>query len=505
MTSPPRNPPAPTRSASVVVETSPSLRAQLRTITVAWMFGTVWLYIVTGAAWTQFARGLGVTDRLFGVFAALSYGAALFQLPASYFLDRHGGRKATFILYATISRLVWVFAALIPFVLRDVPHWWLPTLLGALLVSWATGNYSGPAWMNWMADVVPRRVRGRYFSTRARWTQPVGIVTMLVVGVVLDWAEKREALAPGTMLRVTSLLMAIAGFLGTIDIQCFTTIPDPGPRHHPLRGRFLERFWRPLQDRSFRRFLAYSFTMMLGIGFLGQYMTLLALDVIKLSNWQVNLVLVAIPLAVYSLSAGLWGRFIDRFGKKPVLVVAAALFVAGPWGWAIATAEHWIFGYLLTLVSPLAWAGTELAGLNIILDLSAPATSSQGNRRDGGSAYVAWNSVVAAIGGVLSGLAAAWVAGHLKDWTWTAPWGVQMHYHHVLLGASSLLRLAAVGWALSLTEPRATGTRDVIRTVTWELWSNVLQLVTLPATVVGRLQRWSYRIDRPRDPRKPTH
>jgi MFS family permease len=503
MTSTPRIPPASARSASVLAEAPSDLRAQLRTITVAWMFGTVWLYIVTGAAWVQFARSFGVTDRLFGVFAALSYGSALFQLPASYFLDRHGGRKSTFIVFATISRLIWIFAAVIPFVLHEVPDWWLPTLLGALLVSWATGNYSGPAWMNWMADVVPRRVRGRYFSTRARWTQPVGIVTMLLVGFVLDWAETRDALAPGTMLRVTSLLMALAGFVGTIDIQCFTTIPDAGPRHHPPRGHFLERFKRPLQDRSFRRFLAYGFTLMLGIGFLGQYMTLLALDVIKLHNWQVNLVLVAIPLAVYSLSAGVWGRLIDRFGKKPVLVVAAALFVAGPWGWSIATPERWIFGYVLTLVSPLAWAGTELAGLNIILDLSTPASAGKGSRQDGGSAYVAWNSVVAAIGGVLSGLAAAWVAGRLKGWTWTAPWGVQMHYHHVLLAISSFLRLLAVGWALSLTEPRATGTRDVIRTVSWELWSNVLQLVTIPAAVVGRMQRSSYRIDRPRPrPRK---
>lgn len=469
------------------------------------MFGTMWMYIVSGAAWTQFARAFGVTDRLFGVLAALSYASALFQLPASYFLDRHGGRKSTFIVFATISRLIWILAAAIPFVLHEVPQWWLPTLLAALLVSWATGNYSGPAWMNWMADVVPRRVRGRYFSARARWTQPVGIVTMLLVGLVLDWAEKREALAPGTMLRVTSLLMAIAGFVGTIDIQCFTVIPDPGPRSHPSREPFFYRLQKPLKDRSFRRFLAYGFTMMLGIGSLGQYMTLLALDVIKLSNWQVNLVLVALPLTVYSLSAGVWGRLIDRFGKKPVLVVAASMFVAGPWGWFVATPEHWIYGYALTLISPLAWAGTELAGLNIILDLSSPtpAKTSGGRHTNGGSAYVAWNSVVAALGGVLSGLGAAWVAGRMKGWTWTAPWGVEMHYHHVLLSVSSLLRLAAVLWALSLTEPRATGTRNVIRTVSWELWSNVLQLVTIPASVVGRIQRAAYRIDRPQSPRQP--
>ena len=502
MTSTPQILAAP-RSASIAAKSQPDLHSQLRTITVAWMFGTMWMYIVSGAAWTQFARAFGVTDRLFGVLAALSYACALFQLPASYFLDRHGDRKRTFILYATISRLIWILAAAIPFLLHDVPQWWLPTLLGALLVSWATGNYSGPAWMNWMADVVPRRVRGRYFSTRARWTQPVGIVTMLVVGVVLDWAARHEALAPGTMLRTTSLLMAIAGFVGTIDIQCFTVLPDFGPRSHPPREPFLQRLQKPLKDPSFRRFLGYGFTMMLGIGFLGQYMTLLALDVIKLSNWQVNLVLVAIPLAVYSLSAGVWGRLIDRFGKKPVLVVAAAMFVAGPWGWFVATPENWIYSYLLTLISPLAWAGADLAGLNIILDLSSPtpAKASGGHHSNGGSAYVAWNSVVAAVGGVISGLAAAWVAGRLKGWTWTSPWGVQMHYHHVLLSVSSLLRLLAVGWALSLTESCATGTRDVIRTVSWELWSNVLQLVTIPASVVGRIQRGAYRIDRPNKPR----
>src|SRR5688500_19728202 len=45
------------------------------------------------------------------------------------------------------------------------------------------GNVGGPGWVSWMADVVPERLRGKYFSRRRQW----GIVTAIPAAIFAGW------------------------------------------------------------------------------------------------------------------------------------------------------------------------------------------------------------------------------------------------------------------------------------------------------------------------------
>ncbi|NJL31665.1 MAG: hypothetical protein HC898_08555, partial [Phycisphaerales bacterium] len=63
--------------------------------------------------------------------------------------------------------------------------WWM-TLLVLLFINWAIANMPAPAWMSWMSDVIPRKVRGRYFAFRNRIGQMVGISITLLIGYMLD-------------------------------------------------------------------------------------------------------------------------------------------------------------------------------------------------------------------------------------------------------------------------------------------------------------------------------
>ena len=196
---------------------------------------------------------------------------------------------------------------------------------------------------------------------------------------------------------------------------------------------------------------------------------------------------------------------------KPVMLIAGGLFVFGPVGWFLVTPELIWPGYLLTCISPLAWPGLEIANFNFILGL---AETRKGQR--GGTAYVAVNSIIVGVGGALSGLLGAVIAGAIPDfrveWVMDVPWlmgfeagaAVVITYHGVLFGISMGFRVAALVWATTLHEPRATGTREALRYMSAALYSNVRQGVLMPTRVVGRASRWSYRLptrNRPR-PRK---
>ena len=47
--------------------------------------------------------------------------------------------------------------------------------MALILLMHSAGAVGGPGWMSWMADIVPDRVRGKYFSRRRQW----GIVTAI--------------------------------------------------------------------------------------------------------------------------------------------------------------------------------------------------------------------------------------------------------------------------------------------------------------------------------------
>jgi len=55
-----------------------------------------------------------------------------------------------------------------------------------LFLMYAGGAVGGPGWVSWMADVVPARVRGRYFSRRRQWSVLTALPAAWFTGWLLD-------------------------------------------------------------------------------------------------------------------------------------------------------------------------------------------------------------------------------------------------------------------------------------------------------------------------------
>jgi MFS family permease len=460
------------------------LRAALRRVTQAWIFGAAWMYIVTGAVMTRFAQQLGTPGFGFGVLAALPFAGALVQLPVSYFIERYGHRKIIFIGTGVVHRALWIVAAAIPWVLPA--RWCWPALLGVVAVSWVTGQMSGPSWVSWMADLVPARIRGRYFSRRTQLGQLVGVIVTLTAGAVLDLAQRR---GDAVLLRTLSGALALAGAAGVVDFLFFVRVPEPRPERTNPQAKLWALIREPLGDRNFRRFLGYIFTLTLAVGYMGQFTWLYLFDVAGMSNTQANAMLVLGPLVVLMLSFPFWGRLIDRFGRKPVLVMALVLTLPGGALWMFVTREHWLWPYLGLLLVTAAWPGIDLANFNLLLNFNGPASSA---RKSGG--YVAINSIVAAAAGILSGLLAGAIANALNDWrpVWA---GWPMTYHRLLFLLSSALRLLTLPWLWRLEDTGAQTTRAAWRYMGTNLYSNLQQVIFMPGRLLWQRARWTFIFD----------
>ncbi|MBM4042947.1 MAG: MFS transporter [Planctomycetes bacterium] len=454
-------------------------------VTAAWVFGAAWMYVTSvGAAPTRYGRVLGMTDFQFGLLAALLSASAALQLPASYFVERYGFRKSVLLIAGIIHRTVWLVIALVPWVLPQA--WWWSGLMLLMTVSASFSNVSTPGVLSWFADLIPERVRGRYFSRRAQIGQLVGLAMTLVVGEVLDLAAP---FGDAMLRRTISLLFAAAALCGIADFLTLTKVPDTKHRADPTLS-LRELLVKPWRDGNFRWFAGFSATLNFGLIYVGQYIWLYVFDEVKMNNREANLLLMTVPILLGLAAYPLWGKIVDRWGCKATLLVSGALIVHGAAAWIFVTKESWWMGYSAAMVAMAAWPGVDLASFTLLLRMGG-----SGDGRRQGSAYIAANSIVVAAAGLLSGLFGGTVAKLLEGWRGSLL-GWPLTYHGVLFLISCGLRLLSLVWLFGLHEPEAGPTFRAVRYIVGALYSNMQHAVYMPVRRLLRLGRWAYVLSR---------
>ena len=413
------------------------LRRTLGVVTLAWMFGSVWNTVTTTAPLTLFAKGLGASNLQFGLLTALPFIASLVSLPSSLLIEATGHRKRIFLCGQYLQRALWFAIALVPLRMMSASSAGAPSALSVFLalmfVMYAGGAVGSPAWVSWMADLVPRRINGKYFSRRRQWAILTSIPAAIFVGLFLD---RFVGQGQFDTLRWCAILFMCSAVCGLADINLFHYVPD-APRAAQSKAVVLRSLVEPLHDRSFLGYSGFIAALTFAVNFLGQFATLYLIEQVHVTNTGVQMILVVAPMAGQLLVLGLWGRAADRMGKKPLLAIASIGLVPVGMAWCWVGPHNAWLGYLLSALGAMLWAGVEVVNLNLVLEAS-------GGRR-GGSSYCAVNSVLINIAGCFGGLAAGFIGQALADWHWQPLTGLKTFtFYDVLFVLSGVLRLAAV-------------------------------------------------------------
>lgn len=396
---------------------------------------------ITATVLTRYGQSLGLTPFHFGVLAALPYLTAVVQIPASYLVERYGHRKFIAIAGILTHRALWLLVAAVPWI---VPHawWWLGLLAGFGLTN-AFAGLGTPATTSWAADLVPGRLRGRYYAFRGQLVRLINVPLCLGLGWLMD-----HYTGDG-LVHVLSLLLALAALLGMVDSLLCIKLPDRWHRPQADGLPFLHLLRAPLADRHFRAFLGYTGFLTLATGYVGPFVWLYLIDVVHTTNAQAVFMTTVCPSIVGLLSMRYWGPLVDRWGSRRVLLVGGLFIINGATAWALVTPETKWWGFLAVLISSFGWPAMELAAGNLLFTMSESG-------RDGarmGSAYAALYSAVVAVSGTLSGLLGGWVAEVMKGLHHpVGRWLIT--FHVVLFFLSALLRIVALAWVFGLPKRR---------------------------------------------------
>lgn len=466
------------------------LRRTLKFVTVAWFFGAVWFAVLSGAPITLFAKSLGATNFEFGLLAAWPYLAPLISPPSSMLIDKTGKRRLFFFFGLYMQRLMWIPIALVPLYFMNrsggVPTGAaLSAFLILMFLMYCGQAIGGPGWVSWMADLVPDRVRGSYFSKRRAWGMYTMIPACIVPGIVLDRMNLSTDHGPAAIqtVRWCGYIFLIACAFGLVDIALHHFAK--AVRVAPQSAATGSTFSKPLRDKQFLLFAGFVAMITFAVSFMGQFATLYLIEKLKVTNTQAQLILLVAPNVALLLTLGAWGKAVDRMGKKPVMALAALGLVPVGFGWCFMnTGAVWL-GYILTAAGAVLYGGVEVANMNMMLEMAGT------NDEDGtaGSSYAAVNSMIVNIAGCLGGISAGLIAQGLVHWSYDLkiPGLGPISFYEVLFALSGIMRLLAVVIFLPLIhEPHSKPAAQALRFMTVNIYNNLFSLVSFPLKLIAR-------------------
>jgi len=350
-------------------------------------------------------------------------------------IDQTGKRRRWYMTGAVVQTLTWIPMIVSVFLPREIGFC---LLLSSFVLYYVALQFSLPAWLSVMGDLVSPVTRGRYFGRRTAICILLQFVAGTIGGLGL-WMFKKNGLESWGYATIFTGAM-VARWSSTYFLGRMTE-PPYTPREEETFT--LIQFFRRLPQSNFAKFVMFVGCLTASAQVVGCLFPLYWLKTLNYPIWWeytacvIAVVVVQIPALLF------WGRAADRYGNKKVLVVTSIAVAILPALWLIST-SIWL-AVFLQMWSGFFWSGFNQAVQNFLLDAVTPPKRARCN------AYLSLLTNTGLLIGGLSGAIAihylpadiGWI--HLKYPFWT------------LLVISFVLRVGTVLFFL----PRFREVRDV--------------------------------------------
>jgi MFS family permease len=448
-----------------------AVRRSLQASTADGVFAAIFSNATGGAILSSFFLELGANSTEIGLLSAIPMLANLLQPLGAYLSERTTSRHLYCLWIYGIARSLWlVLAVSIGWATWEQGaqdsqtanlHW---LLLATLIISSSShllGALGSAAWLSWMAALVPRRLRGRYFGLRNSAANVINLLSVPLMGLLIShWF--------GGSIQGYAIVLGLGIVAGLVSISFQSFMIDVNPQvQHELIGKSGKQDSDSAKANSsaedsaensaasapsaswssLAAFLIYFTFWTFSVNLSAPFFNFYLLDSLHLNISQVTLynsLSAAANLALLML----WGKLADRLGNRPILLSVGILVAMTPLFWLGTNAESWsiwLWFPLLHILSGATWAAIDLCSNN--LQLGIAPTQGQTN----------YFGLVAAIAGI-SGAVGTIAGGFLAELELTG--GVLG-----LFALSSLLRLAALLPLVFVHEQHGQSLSQIMKTL----------------------------------------
>jgi MFS family permease len=293
-------------------------------------------------------KKLGASATVLGVLACLAALLNIFQIPAARFVDKVGYRN--FVLRGFTTRSVLIagvaLVAVLPGWIDDFSRQAL--MLFLLFLFNLIRGISLSGYLPWISAIVPEPVRGRFLALDQAASQAALLLTVALTAWYLSFADQPSSFG---------LLFGASLILGVASLFYLRKIPDAPTQGAASSG---EVPWKAMLGHPpFRQLVLFHAVMMLAMSGGGLFFVPFARDQFHCSD-SLFMVLHLMWGSVFVLTSLRAGRWLDRMGSRPVLVLCVVVMGIHWLGWG-AVAAHLLPFTWGTFVLQQATAGIGLA------------------------------------------------------------------------------------------------------------------------------------------------
>jgi MFS family permease len=362
--------------------------------------GVAWVWIaLMQVFYVPYLYALGATSTQIGLGSSLpALCGGLIQLATPWAMARFGSRKALVVTMAFSQGLMYVPLGMMWF-LPEQPRIW--GAIAAFSVSALCGGIHGPAWVDWMGDLTPRRMRGRYFGIRNRVFAIIQLVITVGGGLLVD---RGGGVFAKTMV-LFSAIWAICFIFRTFSSICLFIQYEPPyvPQHHEKNLSFIE-FIHSLRTEQFGKFTVCSCLLNFGANFSAPFFAVYMLKDLHYT-YTTYTIMSMIPVLATIAFMPVCGRFIDRVGTvMPMKVFAVIISTLSLW-WVFSDNFWWLSA--VQVIAGIGWAGYGMAAFNYSIEVVSPA------KRINSIAYAGVLNAIAISAGSAAGGAVAPLLPHV--------------------------------------------------------------------------------------------
>ncbi|MDZ7959401.1 MAG: MFS transporter [Aulosira sp. DedQUE10] len=398
-----------------------AIRTSLRASTLDAVFAAVFGVATGGILLSNFLLELGASPVVFGMLSSIPMLVNLVQPLGAYLSERSSSRFYYSLRTHGIARLLWLILGI-----SIIASTWIGVTSGQLVTltllvvlgSSLLGGLGSASWLSWLAMIVPRQLRGRYFGIRNSAASLTNLLCVPLAGLAVShWYA-------GTLQGYGVILFAGIVF-GLISLGCQYFQMDINPALQntslvkyqqisespateekgtcALNQTPTNEFASIWSNSNFLKFLLYFGFWMLAVNISAPFFNFYMLYQLHLDVSYVTLY-GSLQAGANMLLIVLWGKLADKIGNRRILILIGILVALTPLWWIGVNANSWniwLWLPLLHIFTGGTWAAIDLCNNNMQLGI-VPVKNQ--------SIYFAIASAVAGVSGALGTTIGSFIA-----------------------------------------------------------------------------------------------
>ncbi|MDX2186289.1 MAG: MFS transporter [Opitutaceae bacterium] len=387
-----------------------------------------------------FTKGLHLPKTDIGLITSLPFFCNFLQVFFSPFISRVLSPRMTTVWFASIHCVTWAVVAVllsyVPVHDSETTTRWLSLWF---FVSSLAAAVAGIGWNQWVQELVPARLRGKYFGRRNGLLSFSNTAFLLLAGWALEtWNYSVE---------VFQGVIAGAVFLRLFSLRWLYQMPESPEPVKPDRD--IKAELKTVQaSRSLLAFVAFGAIWSFAANMFGPFYHVFMFEKLEMSALQISL-LAVIAAFGGALSLPAWGQLLDRFGNKSVMTLSLLLWQVQNLFWCFLGPENKEWLYWMWLAGGTVSAGFVLGQFTLLLKLIPVEAKSLAI-----GVNLAVTSIIAAMAPISGGWILTWALARWPE--------AEFQVYHVCFLAQPVIASLGALLLLRVREPAARSFTSVV-------------------------------------------